>query len=63
MKIGTNPGVEKATNAAELIGAGVAWPTGIEGSDWADYLKEIGEGAHKRIERAILGKVKFVPMT
>lgn len=63
VKIGTNPGVEKATNAAELIGAGVAWPTGIEGSDWADYLKEIGEGAHKRIERAILGKVKFVPMT
>ena len=57
---GTNPGIEKATNAAELIGAGVAWCEGIEGTDAADYLKEIGDGAGKKLERLILGKVKFV---
>lgn len=57
---GTNPGIEKATNAAELIGAGVAWPTGIEGTDWCDLLKEYGVGANKRIERQILAKVQFV---
>lgn len=60
IKIGTNPGIEKATNAAELIGAGVAYPEGIEGSDFADMLKEYGEGANKRIERQILAKVQFV---
>lgn len=57
---GMNPGIEKAKNAAEYIGAGVAYPTGIEGSDWADYLYETGEGAPKRIERQILAGAKFV---
>ncbi len=57
---GVNPGVEKATNAADLIGAGVVWPTGIEGTDYADCVKEWGEGSMKRIERAILAKVKYV---
>jgi putative DNA primase/helicase len=60
IKRGMNPGIEKATNAAELIGAGVAWPEGIEKSDWADYLKEIGEGAAKKLERLILAKAKYV---
>lgn len=59
-RIGTNPGVEKATNAASLIGAGVVWPTGIEGSDYADALKEIGEGAPRRIEREILAGARYV---
>lgn len=63
VKRGFNPGIDKATNAAELIGAGVAYPTGIEGSDWADAMKEWGEGAARKIERAILAKAKFVPMT
>ena len=57
---GFNPGIEKATTAAELIGAGVAWPEGIEGSDWADALYEGGDGAHRRIERQILAKAKYV---
>jgi putative DNA primase/helicase len=60
IKRGTNPGIEKGTNVAELIGAGVAYPEGIEGSDWADFLKQFGQGADKRIERAILGRVKYV---
>lgn len=59
-RTGINPGIEKATNAASLIGAGVAYPTGIEGSDWDDYLLEVGEGANKKIERQILAGAKFV---
>jgi len=57
---GVNPGIEKATNAAELIGAGVAWPEGIEGTDIADMLKELGPQGAKRIERLILAKAKYV---
>ncbi len=59
VKRGFNPGIGKATNAAELIGAGVAWCEGIEGSDAADYLKELGEGAARKLERRVLGKDKF----
>jgi len=57
---GVNPGIEKATNAAELIGAGVAWPEGVEGTDIADMLKELGPQGAKRIERLILAKAKYV---
>lgn len=59
-KRGMNPGIDKATNAAELIGAGVAYPQGIEGSDWCDYIKEHGVGSHKKVERLILSKAKYV---
>lgn len=57
---GFNPGREKATNAAELIGCGVAWPEGIEGTDWADFLREIGQGAHRKCERQILAGARYV---
>lgn len=57
---GFNPGIDKAANAAELIGAGVAWPEGIEGTDFADALLEFGQGGHKRIERQILAKARYV---
>ena len=57
---GFNPGREKAANAAELIGAGVAWPEGIEGKDWADALAEWGVSAHRRIERQIQAKARYV---
>ena len=56
---GVNPGVEKANNAAELIGAGVAYPKGIKGTDWADALAEWPNGA-KRIEREILAGARYV---
>lgn len=59
-KRGMNPGREKAANAAELIGAGVAWPEGIEGTDWADYLAELGEGAARKMERLIQAKARYV---
>lgn len=59
-RIGTNPGREKARSAADLIGCGVWWPEGIEGSDAADALKEWGERAARRLEREILAKAQFV---
>lgn len=40
-KIGKNPGIEHGTVAAELIGCGIAWPQGIEGTDFADQWKEL----------------------
>ncbi len=57
---GFNPGVEKATNAAELIGCGVAWPREIEGTDWADFLREVGEGAARKAERHLLAAARYV---
>ncbi len=57
---GTNPGLEKARNAADLIGAGVAWPEGIDGTDWADALREWGPTSARRIERMVLGAVRYV---
>lgn len=60
---GMNPGVEKARNAAELIGCGVAYPEGIEGSDWADALKEWGEPGARKVERQILAGARYVMVT
>jgi len=57
---GTNPGIEKARNAAELIGAGVAYPQDINGTDWADALKEWGQAGARRIERQILAGARYV---
>jgi putative DNA primase/helicase len=59
-RTGINPGLEKARNAAELIGCGVAYPSGIEGTDWADFLKERGQGAAKAMEREILKGARYV---
>jgi len=59
-RIGSNPGIVKARNAAELIGCGVVWFDGIEGSDAADALKEWGVGADRRIERAIHAGMRYV---
>lgn len=58
---GMNPGIEKAKNAADLIGAGVVWPEGIGGTDFADALVEYGPTGARRIERLILGASKYVP--
>ena len=33
---------------------------GIEGTDWADYIKEYGPSSGKRIERLILAGAKYV---
>lgn len=58
---GFNPGLEKARNAAALIGAGVAYPEGIDGTDWCDALRFWGPTGARRIERLILGASKYVP--
>lgn len=63
LRRGTNPGIEKARNAAELIGAGVAYPTDLEGTDWSDYLLEHGPQACRRIERLILAGARYVAST
>ena len=57
---GINPGLEKARNVAEYLGCGVAYPQGIEGSDWCDFLMEFGVGAAKRIEREVLAQARYV---
>jgi putative DNA primase/helicase len=57
---GFNPGLLAAQKVADAIGCGVAFPTGIEGTDWADALKEWGERAASRIQREILRGVRMV---
>ena len=60
---GANPGIDAARNAAELIGAGVAFPEGIAGSDWADFLAERGPGSGRQLERHILAQAKYITRT
>lgn len=59
-KRGFNPGLDAGRNVADLIGCGFAAPTDIENSDWADALKEWGEGGARRIERQLLAAAKYV---
>lgn len=59
-RTGTNPGLLKASEVAEHIGCGIAYPKGIGGSDWADYLQEMGEGAATRMGREILAGARYV---
>jgi putative DNA primase/helicase len=40
-RIGSNPGVVAATEAAEALQCGVAVPQGIEGTDWCDARREL----------------------
>ena len=39
-RLGRNPGLEAAQAVAEALGCGVAAPTGINGTDWADFRQE-----------------------
>mgnify|MGYP001587429919 CR=1 FL=1 len=39
-RIGHNPGLKAAQDAAQAIGCGIAAPSGIVGTDWADYRVE-----------------------
>jgi putative DNA primase/helicase len=60
---GFNPGRDAARNVADLIGCGVAFPVDIEGTDFADSLKEYGEGGPRMIERQILAQARYVSLT
>lgn len=66
-RIGVNPGIKKAQEAAEVVGCGIAYPEGIRGSDWADALIEWAAEPvtrwakpllpHRRIERLIQAQI------
>lgn len=55
---GTNPGIERATAAAEAIGCGIAYPEEIFGSDWADALVEWKEDGPGRLRVQIMRGAK-----
>lgn len=71
-RTGTNPGLKKAREAAQVIGCGVAYPQGIQGTDWADALAEWTpppdsysrrpvQPPHRRIERLIQAQIAGPP--
>jgi phage/plasmid primase-like uncharacterized protein len=51
---GFNPGIEKAKEAAALLGCGVAYPANIIGTDWADALLEWGEAGPRRLRMELM---------
>jgi phage/plasmid primase-like uncharacterized protein len=56
-----NPGIEDGKRAADAIGCGLAYPEGIEGSDWADALKEWGiDKGPARVRIEIMRHARFV---
>jgi putative DNA primase/helicase len=57
---GFNPGVEKATKAAELLGCGVVYPENIIGTDWADALLEWGEEGPRKLRMAVMRAARTV---
>ena len=57
---GFNPGIQQAHKAAEALGCGVSYPTGIEGTDWADALIEWGARAPARVQREILAGARLI---
>ena len=68
-KIGRNPGVMAATEAAEAIGCGVAIPEGIEGTDWCDFRNEkiasrtfLKHGRDSEIRRAVDAEIAAAMM-
>lgn len=57
---GFNPGLDAARNVADLLGCGVAYPTGIEGTDAADFLQERGMRGGKELERLVCAGMRYV---
>lgn len=53
VRLGRNPGLDAAREAAETIGCGVAVPTEIVGTDWCDYRTEKLTG---RLARRVRGR-------
>jgi putative DNA primase/helicase len=60
LKTGRNPGVEKARAIADEIGCGLAYPVGIDGTDWADWIQEIGDRAASLMQQQLLSNAKYV---
>lgn len=57
-RIGSNKGIEAGSKAAENMGCGIAYPEGLQGSDWADAIDEFGPDALRWIARKINMKAK-----
>lgn len=57
---GFNPGLDAARNTADLLGCGVAYPSGIDGTDAADWLKEKGPKGARELERLVLAGMRYV---
>lgn len=71
-RTGVNPGLVKAREAAQVVGCGIAFPEGIQGTDWADALVEWtaevdprdrrpATPPHRRIERLIQAQIAGPP--
>lgn len=56
--VATNPGIEKGTKAAGIIGCGVVWPNDLQGSDWLDAGNEWNSPS--RVREAIMRAVRPV---
>lgn len=54
----TNTGVEKGQKAADLMRCGMSYPKDIQGTDWADALKEWGSRARVKVE--VMRGARFV---
>lgn len=50
-RTGKNPGIEAGLELGKLLDCGVAYPTGIQGTDWADYARERVAGLQKHAQR------------
>lgn len=59
-KTGFNTGIERGRMAADEIGCGIAYPQGIEGTDWADALAEWKEAGPGRLRTEIMRGARFV---
>ena len=55
-----NPGIERGTEAAKLMKCGLAYPEGIEGSDWDDARREWGEKGSMKVKMEIMRKARMV---
>jgi phage/plasmid primase-like uncharacterized protein len=58
---GINTGIQKGTAAAQAMGCGLAYPQGIEGSDWADAKREWGDRGPARLRMEIMGHARYAP--
>ncbi len=56
---GFNPGIDAGEDAAEAIGARAVWPTGCQGTDWDDWLRE--GGSPEQLRAIIAGEVPPPP--
>jgi putative DNA primase/helicase len=57
---GINRGVENGRKAAETIRCGLAYPEGIQGTDWADALQEWGDRGPAKVRMQIMKGARLV---